>query len=162
MKLALPATFTLTAVLAVSGCSQSKDPYSDTCKSIAATLAGAKSIAWEAPEKKVVDGEYLRVNLFSPQTTASCFFKAQETGNETEVPMQGDFEDSPYRMILNGRQIADADLIKATVIGMSANTKKATLEGLKNARGKAETAVQKTQEAAEAAQKKLRDMQQGK
>ena len=162
MKIPHQAVLAITVVVTLGGCSQSKDPYSDTCKSIAATLSGNKSIAWEEPEKKVVDGEYLRVNLFSPQTTASCFFKAQETGNETEIPMQGNFEDSPYRMVVNGRQIADADLIKATVIGMSGNTKKAALEGLKNAKDKANAAVQKTQEAAEAAQKKLRDIQEGK
>ncbi len=153
----LNTTLLITAALALTACSQSKDPYGDTCKSIASALSGNKSIAWEDPERKVVDGEYLRINLFSPQTTASCFYKAQVQDAIVDVPLEGEFENTPYRMIVNGTQVADADLIKASVMAMSGDAKKAALETAQKARENAKTAVRKTQETAAAAQKKLQE-----
>jgi len=141
----------------VTACSQSKDPYGDTCKNIATALTGGKTVAWENPDRVVDDGE-LRIDLFSPQTTANCFFKPTDKDYDDYDHIQGEFEPSPYKMIINGAPVPTGELVKASVMAMSRESKKSALNAMREAKERAKTAVEKSREAATAAEDKIREV----
>ncbi len=141
----------------VTACSQSEDPYGDTCKSIATALTGGKNVAWENPDR-VVDGGELRIDLFSPQTTASCFFKPSDKDYDDYDHIQGEYEPSPYKMIVNGAPVPTNELLKASVMAMSSESKKAALKTMQEAKEKAKAAVEKSREASTAAEEKIREV----
>ena len=150
-------TLLLATAFIATGCSQPDDPYGDRCKNIAAALTGVKSVDWENPDRVVDDGE-LRIDLFSPQTTANCFFKPSDRDYDDYDHIQGEYEPSPYKMILNGVEVPASELLKASVMSMSSESKKAALKAMKEAREKAQTAVEKSREAAAAAEEKIREV----
>lgn len=147
----------LAATVAASGCSQSEDPLGDTCKQIATALSGNRNISWENPDRVVDDGE-LRIDLFSPQTTASCFFKPTVVDHVADDYIESEFESAPYKMLLNGSYVPEAELLKASVMAMSSESKKAALKAMKEAKEKATTAAEKSREAASAADRKIREI----
>jgi len=146
----------LAAAVAASGCSRSEDPLGDTCKQIATALSGNRSISWENPDRVVDDGE-LRIDLFSPQTTASCFFKPTVVDHVADDYIESEFESAPYKMLLNGSYVPEAELLKASVMAMSSESKKAALKAMKEARKKAKAAAEKSKEAAATAERKIRE-----
>ncbi len=150
----IATTFTLVTTLAIAGCSQSEDPLGDTCKQIATELSGIKNAQWENPDRVVDDGE-LRIDLFSPQTTASCFFKPTVVDHVADDYLESEYESAPYKMLLNGTYVPEAQLAKAAVMAMSSESKKAALEAMKEAKEKAKTAAEETKKAAEAARQKI-------
>ena len=147
----------LAAAVAASGCSRSEDPLGDTCKQIATALSGNRNISWENPDRVVDDGE-LRIDLFSPQTTASCFFKPTVVDHVADDYIESEFESAPYKMLLNGSYVPEAELLKASVMAMSSESKKAALKAMKEAREKAKAAAEKSKEAAAAADRKIREI----
>ena len=147
----------LASSLIATACSQSEDPLGDTCKQIASALTGNKSISWENPARGVDDGE-LRIDLSSPQTTASCFFKPTVVDHVADDYIESEYENAPYKMLLNGNYVPESELLKASVMAMSSESKKAALKAMKEAREKAQTAAEKSREAAAAADKKIREM----
>ncbi len=147
----------LVSATIITACSQSEDPYGDTCKQIAAALTGGKTVAWENPDRVVDDGE-LRIDLFSPQTTANCFFKPTDKDYDDYDHIQGEFEPSPYKMLINGTEVPANELLKAAVMAMSSESKKAALKTMQEAKEKAKTAVEKSREAAAAAEEKIREV----
>ncbi len=144
-----------TIAAGISGCSQSDDPLGDTCKQIATALSGNKSIGWEKPDRVVDDGE-LRIDLFSPQTTASCFFKPTVVDHVADDYLESEYESAPYKMLLNGSYVPEAELLKASVMAMSSESKKAALKTMQEAKEKAQAAAQKTKEAAQKAEETIR------
>ena len=148
--------FILAAAVAASGCSRSGDPLGDTCKQIATALSGNRNISWENPDRVVDDGE-LRIDLFSPQTTASCFFKPTVVDHVADDYIESEFESAPYKMLLNGSYVPEAELLKASVMAMSSESKKAALKAMKEAREKAKAAAEKSKEAAATAERKIRE-----
>ncbi len=146
-----------TASLLAAGCSQSEDPLGDTCKQIATALSGNRNVSWENPDRVVDDGE-LRIDLFSPQTTASCFFKPTTVDHVADDYIESEFESTPYKMLLNGSYVPEAELVKASVMAMSSESKKAALKAMKEVKEKAATAAEKSKEAAAAADRKIREI----
>lgn len=143
--------------LTLASCSQSDDPLGDVCKQIATELSGNPHVDWENPERVVDDGE-LRIDLFSPQTTASCFFKPTVKDPTVTDFIESDYESSPYKMLLNGVYVPEAELLKASMSAMAKDTKQGTLQAMKDAKEKANDAVEQTRKAAEAAETKIREV----
>ncbi|MGV6858985.1 MAG: hypothetical protein ACWA5X_08425 [bacterium] len=139
----------ITAAVLLSGCSSPKDPYASACMKLAENLSGIHNAQWEPAEKKEVKGEYLRVNLFSPQTTASCYFMHEEESMMDHDFAYTEYSMSPYEVHMNGAKIGEADLVKAAVTVLGKDAKQAIEQAGDNARQLANDAATATGQVVE-------------
>ncbi len=137
----------ISSLALLAGCSSPKDPYASACKKLAENLSGIHNAQWEPAEKKEVKGEYLRVDLSSPQTTASCFFMHEEESMIDTNYAYTEYSMSPYEMHMNGVKVTEADLIKAAVVTLGKDAEKAIHEAGESLQKAADSAGQAASEA---------------
>lgn len=101
--------------LLLSSCSSTKDPFNTMCENIVANLMASSQLGFSGVEQTETADEDLMVSLNFARGeragTAVCYY-APIVG-EDEID-QGDYDTSPYKVVLNGQTISNKDLMSAT------------------------------------------------
>lgn len=105
-------------IASLAACNTSSTPFIDNCKIMVKYLANEQNVEWTSESKAQSQSGMLLVDLsFSGQTpkqTASCYFPAKNPNND-EIGNNGQYRGSPSIVRINGQQMSDEAIIKATM-----------------------------------------------
>jgi hypothetical protein len=109
LPVVIPATMLLIS------CSRSPEGlFIDNCKRITANLVGGE-VSWTDAKQTEDSGEEMLVNISytagGKSGASSCQFTYQEAQEDVE---DGEYETSPSIVLLNGQQVSQMDLLKAS------------------------------------------------
>ena len=104
----------------LAACTAPEDPQGTVCQQMAEVLTKRSHIDWETPAHTDQDN-LLQVDLFSPDLNARCLFHREvDPTDGGELLKVMPYETVPFEMYINGNQVPEADMIKAsfTATGM--------------------------------------------
>lgn len=146
-------------VLLSSACTAPEDPQGTICAQMAENLTGRSGVSWEAPSK-IDHDDLLQVDMFSPDMNASCFFYRQvddTDGGEirhTKMP----WETVPFKITINGNQIPEQDMIKASFAATGQQFENSVRETDRMLQQKALEAQKATEKAAQDLMEKAKEL----
>lgn len=103
------------AFVLLSSCSRSPEGlFVDNCKRITANLVGG-DVSWTEAKETEHSGKEILVNISytagGNAGTSSCQFAYEEAADDLE---EGEYETSPTVVLLNGQQVGQMDLLRAS------------------------------------------------